>query len=197
MTSPAPKQCDGHSVGVLVIDTDGRLLIGDRADGAGAAPVAGHVYDAHPSPRAAVRAEVLEEVGLTVTTLTEITSGYRANRCKRGDGPDGPGHVWHIYRARAVGQVDVDPGSYTRVRWADADALRALTERTIAYARGAVSAAEWVEQPGLELVWPLWLQMAAIVDVPRGALEQIERVIEQGLAPRIADRSGDRSGDRS
>lgn len=188
MTSPAPKACDGHSVGVIIINAEGQVLIGDRTDGAGAAPIAGHVYDAHPSPRAAARAEVLEEVGLTVTTLTEITSGYRANRCKRGDGPTGPGHTWHIYRARAAGQLDVDPGSYTGIRWADADELRALTERTIAYARGRVQAAEWADRPGIELVWVLWLQMAAIVDVPRHALEQIERVIEQDLAPKAAAR---------
>jgi 8-oxo-dGTP pyrophosphatase MutT (NUDIX family) len=188
MTSPAPKQCDGHSIGVIIVDAKNQVLIGDRADGAGAAPIAGHVYDAHLSPRAAARAEVLEEVGLTVTTLTEITSGYRANRCKRGDSPTGPGHTWHIYRARAVGQLDVDPGSYTNVRWATVEELRELTERTIAYARGRVSAAEWAERPGIELVWVLWLQMAAIVDVPRHALEQIERVIEQNLAPKAASR---------
>ncbi|MGI5330954.1 NUDIX hydrolase [Actinomadura nitritigenes] len=186
MTSPASKACDGHSVGVIIVNAAGQVLIGDRTDGAGAAPIAGHVYDAHPSPRAAARAEVFEEVGLTVTTLTEITSGYRANRCKRGDGPTGPGHTWYIYRARAAGQLDVDPGSYSNVRWADADELRALTERTIAYARGRVEAAEWADRPGIELVWVLWLQMAAIVDVPRHALEQIERCIEQDLAPKAS-----------
>lgn len=192
MTPPAPT-CDGHSVGVLVLDDEGRTLIGDRADDAGAAPIAGHVYDAHPSPRAAARAEVLEEVGLTVTRLVEVTGGYRANRCRRGDSPSGPGHTWHIYRARAVGELQVDPGSYTRVRWADVDELRALTERTIAYARGRVSAAAWAERPGIELVWVLWLQLASIVDVPRYALEQIERCIEQGLEPRAAGHAEGRS----
>ncbi|MGC4959749.1 NUDIX hydrolase [Actinomadura citrea] len=185
MTPPAPKTCDGHSVGVIVTNGSARVLIGDRADGAGAAPPAGHVYDAHNNSRAAARAEVREETGLFVTDLTEITSGYRANRCKRGDSEQGPGHTWHVFRAGAVGHIEADPGSYTNLRWVSVPELRELTARTIAYARGQVSASEWAERPGIEPVWVLWLQLSGIgVDVPRHELEQIERVIEQGLDPR-------------
>lgn len=186
MTSPAAKACDGHSVGVIIVNAAGQVLIGDRADGAGAAPIAGHVFDAHPSPRAAARAEVFEEVGLTVTHLTEITGGYRANRCRRGDGPDGPGHVWHVYRATATGQLDVDPGSYTGVRWATPDELCMLADRTVAYARGRMQAAAWAERPGIEPVWVFWLHTAGVIHVHRSALDQIERCIEQDLAPKAS-----------
>ncbi|CNF62615.1 NUDIX domain [Mycobacterium tuberculosis] len=157
--TPAPRRqrCDGHSVGVIVTDDHGQVLIGDRADGAGAAPVAGHVYDAHSGPRSAAVDEVREEMGLTVTRLTFITSGWRANRCRRGDGPDGPGHTWYLYRARAAGQMQVDPDSYRNVRWAGIHELRALAARTVDYVRGQVPEAEWAAEPGIEPVWLLWL----------------------------------------
>jgi ADP-ribose pyrophosphatase YjhB (NUDIX family) len=174
----SPKVCDGHSVGVIVINDGGQVLIGDRVDGAGAAPVAGHIYDAHPNPRAAARAEVREEVGLIVTHLEQVAGGWRPNRCKRGDGPQGPGHVWHVFHATAAGDLQVDPGSYTRVRWADRDDLTGLAKITVQKAHGCLSAGMWEAAPGIEPVWVLWLHQARLITVAPAELEEIEHAIE-------------------
>ncbi|MGP4030221.1 NUDIX domain-containing protein [Actinomadura sp. 3N407] len=197
MTSPAAKgrRCDGHSVGVIVVDDYGRILIGDRADGAGAAPIAGHVYDAHSGPRSAAAAEVAEEVGLTVTRLTYLTSGWRANRCRRGDGPDGPGHTWYLYRARAAGELQVDPDSYRNMRWAGPGELRTLAVRTLDYARGQVPPAEWAEAPGIEPVWVLWLHKADPDALPVG--RQDLDAIEDTLATRPSNPAIDTTGGTS
>lgn len=183
--TPAPqrRRCDGHSVGVIVADDYGRVLIGDRADGAGAAPVAGHVYDDHSGPRTAAIDEVREETGLTVTRLTFITSCWRANRCRRGDGPDGPGHTWYLYRARAAGQLQVDPGSYRDVRWAGIHELRTLAARTVDYTRGELPESEWAAAPGIEPVWLLWLHThdPDALPVARPDLDDVETALTRRL----------------
>lgn len=190
MTSPARKRrrCDGHSVGVIVTDDHGRILIGDRADNTGAAPIAGHIYDAHSGPRSAAVDEVREEAGLTVTRLTYLTGGWRANRCRRGAGPDGPGHTWYLYRAHAAGELQVDPGSYRNMRWAGVTELRTLAARTVDYARGQVPPAEWAAAPGIEPVWVLWLHQADpdALPVPSQDLDVIEDALTTLRLPRPA-----------
>jgi ADP-ribose pyrophosphatase YjhB (NUDIX family) len=174
--------CDGHSVGVLLTDGHARILIGDRADGAGAAPVAGH-HDAHPNPRQAARAQVRNRTGLTVTALDQISGGWRADRCRRGDGPDGPGHAWAVFSAAAAGALRADPGSYRTARWVNRTELSALVDRTLQYARGKLTSAEWSARPGMQPVWVFWLHAAGLVTVPIGDLELVEYVVEHG--PRV------------
>jgi hypothetical protein len=171
-------------VGVLVTDGRGRVLVGDRVDGAGAVPVAGH-QDAHPNPRQAARAHVKNETGLTVTTLDQITGGWRADRCRRGDGPDGPGHTWAIFAAAAAGAPQTDLGGYRTLRWVDRAELGALVVRTLAYARGQVSASEWAARPGVEPVWVFWLHAVGLVTVHRESLDLVEYVVENG--PRVRE----------
>jgi 8-oxo-dGTP pyrophosphatase MutT (NUDIX family) len=173
--TPAPWTCDGHSVGILIADEDGRILIGDRTDGAGAAPPAGHVYDEHTSYRAAARAEVTEETGLTVTSLTEVAGGWRANRCRRQDGGPVPsGHQWMVYRATVAGRLTVDDESFTNVRYASRDELAALTDRTLARVHGEITPDDWRRAPGIEPVWVQWLSRAGLIAVSFTEMEAIE-----------------------
>ncbi|MFB4320701.1 NUDIX hydrolase [Actinomadura sp. 21ATH] len=170
-------QCDGYSVGVVITDDQGRTLIGDRTDDTGAAGPAGHVYDEHSSFRSAARAEVAEEVGLTVTALTEYASGFRANRCCREPGPLGHGHQWLVFRATVTGRLKVDPGSFRNVRWATRAELELLAARTLTYARGEITADDWRDLPGIEPVWVLWLVKAHLIAMSRTDLETIENTL--------------------
>lgn len=96
---------------MLITDPDARLLVIERATApVGIAPPAGYVFDAHPNYLAAARAEVAEELGLTVTTLTKLpVGGWRPNRCRRLPGPAGVGHFWQLYRAIADGTLRPSP----------------------------------------------------------------------------------------
>lgn len=182
------KACDGASVGVLVTDERGRVLIGTRVDGAGVAPIAGHVFDEHTVTgpdgtrdadasyeRAAV-AEVAEEAGMDVVpgSLEFVAGGLRLNRCRRGDGPDGPGHDWRIYTARATGTPHSADGKVLALHFADRVELDALMRRTIDRARGFVSDSQWWYRPGLEPVWCLWLVATGFATMARTDLELIE-----------------------
>lgn len=180
-TTGRTKACDGASVGVI-LERAGCYLIGQRADGQGVAPVAGHVYDAHTGYEDAAVAEVREELGLTVTHLEPVTTGWRDNRCKRGTGPSGRyGHAWAVYRADVTGSMHVDPGSYSDVWAAYPDELAALAARTVAMARGELDARAWAEQPGLEPVWVLWLARADAIQPTAHDLADVERLVRTGL----------------
>jgi hypothetical protein len=64
------KTCDNTSVGIVITDHQSRYLMFDRATfPPGTAPAAGHIDD-HGTAEDAARAEVEEELGLTVTGLT-------------------------------------------------------------------------------------------------------------------------------
>lgn len=187
MPSPAPsptvrKQCDGRTVGVIITDRCGRVLLGDRADGAGAAPIAGHVYDTRSDPDDAALSEVREEVGLFVTELIKVAVEWRPDRCARGDGPLGAGHHWTLYRALATGRMRVDPGRYTATRWAGPAEVENLAQRSLAFARGQVTDGQWRDRPGLELVWVRWLALTRLlVTVTADELEEIEAVLDEGV----------------
>ncbi|MGI5206481.1 NUDIX domain-containing protein [Spirillospora sp. CA-108201] len=177
-SSSTRKVCDGASVGVVIQTEDG-VLIGDRTDGAGAAGIAGHVFDAHSSYDDAARAEVEEEAGLTVVLLEQVTDGWvwRPNRCKRGDGPHGSGHRWQIYRASVTGQMTIDPGSFSNVRWATRSELQELAERTLNRARGQLTVQDWTARPGIEPVWVQWFAIVELIDMRPEDLDVIEQFI--------------------
>lgn len=174
------KQCDGASVGVLVLDAQDRVLVGTRADGAGIAPIAGHVFDAHASYQDAARAEVWEETGMRVTGLTHIGGGHRRNRCRRGDGPNGPGHTWKIYRATATGTPHSADGSMLGLHWATRGELAELAARTVARALGRLTDADWREAPGLEPVWCHWVVLATLIDMNPDDLAAIDELVGTG-----------------
>lgn len=143
--------CDHKVAGVIIGNGSGRYLLFDRNTfPAGTAPVAGHVDD-HGSFEDAARAEVREEVGLTVATLDHVTGGWRANACRRVTGPEGVGHEWQVYRATVTGTLNPSPRETRNARWLTLEDLQALAGQTAWYARGAGS------ELGLEPVWVQWL----------------------------------------
>ncbi|MEV7011953.1 NUDIX hydrolase [Streptosporangium sp. NPDC051022] len=154
-SSTSPKVCDHLSVGVLIQNDAGEYLMFERATApAGVAPVAGHVDD-HGAAEDAARAEVTEEVGLTAVDLFRFpTGGWQPNRCRRAVAEGHrPGHHWHVYRAKVTGDLAPSAREARHPRWLTVDQVQALTERTVAYARGLISDAEFAAEPGLEPVW--------------------------------------------
>ncbi|WP_067828351.1 NUDIX domain-containing protein [Actinomadura kijaniata] len=185
------KTCDNASVGVLIEDGQGRLLLLTRATPpVGIAPCAGHVFDEHTvtgpdgrvnvvaSYRAAAAAEVAEELGLTVVGHLElVTFGWRTAACRRIPGPGGPGHHWHVYRAQVTGELAPSTRETRGAEFYDRDALQALAARTIAYAWDQVSIQEFEADPGLEPVWVRWLVEAGWITVSDGDLWQIDHML--------------------
>lgn len=158
--------CDNRSVGVLISDHAGRFLMFDRVTfPAGVAGAAGHL-DGHGSWEDAARAEVAEELGLTVTGLTLRHGQWRTNRCRRTPGPAGVGHWWRIYSAHVIGTLAPSARETRNARWLAPADLQQLAERTMAYAAGWVADQEWQASPGIEPVWVEWLSMAGLITLP-------------------------------
>ncbi|NYI99290.1 8-oxo-dGTP pyrophosphatase MutT (NUDIX family) [Streptomonospora nanhaiensis] len=151
-----PDRCCGTSIGVLIIDLQGRLLMIERGwYPIGIAPVAGHIADAHTSPEEALLAEVREEVGLTVTSHAMVWSGWLPNLCA-GRPAALPGHRWVVGRAAVTGELAPDPTETRGAAWYTRQAVGALAARTLDYARGGLTDAEFAARPGLE---PVWLEL--------------------------------------
>lgn len=171
--------CDNTSVGV-VIEKDGQYLMFDRATfPSGAAAVAGH-GDGHGGSAAAARAEVAEELGLTVVTLEEVTGGWRSNRCRRLLGPRGVGHQWVVYRATVAGVLAPSVRETRHVRWLPAGQLQHLAERTAAYAHGELPEEQLAARPGLEPVWARWFTDLAAIRLSPADLAAIDRLATAG-----------------
>jgi ADP-ribose pyrophosphatase YjhB (NUDIX family) len=157
MAAEQLRPCDNTSVGVIITDTANRYLLIDRATPPyGMAPVAGHI-DHHGSPEATAGNEVAEEVGLHVTQLRKLSETWRPNTCRRPPGPEGTGHHWTLFHATAHGALQTDPREVRTAQWVTGEQLQALAERTADYARGDVTAAEFLTTPGLQPVWQRFL----------------------------------------
>jgi len=171
-----PKTCDNTSVGVIITNAAGEYLMFDRNTfPSGVAPVAGHV-DTHGTLRQAAEAEVREEVGLVVLSLTEVATGWRNNRCRRQPGPRGIGHQWTIYRAIVTGDLDPSERETRNARWINHSDLQTLAERTSTYARGGLTDAQFAKAPGLEPVWVQWFYEAAAIELEPGELRLIDQI---------------------
>ncbi|MBV2364232.1 NUDIX domain-containing protein [Streptomonospora nanhaiensis] len=147
------RACCGTSVGVLITDPRGRLLMIQRGWWPiGVAPVAGHVRDEHDDPAAAVVAETAEEVGLTVVGDPALLwEGRLPNLCASLPA-DPPGHYWWLYRATATGTVRPAEGETKGAAWYTPDQVRALAGKTVAYARSG-GTADGQPADSLEAVW--------------------------------------------
>lgn len=172
------KVCDNASVGVLLCDEHGRWLMLERATfPAGVAPVAGHVFDDHAGYEDAARAEVAEELGLTVTSLELLpVGGWRPNRCRRRPGSRGVGHQWQVYRATVTGTLTPSARETRNVRWHSAAELQQLAGVTVAYANGHITPAEFEDRPGIEPVWVQWLSDYDLISVTPEDLAAIDRL---------------------
>lgn len=182
-----PYTCDNASVGVLIFDGEGRLLMLHRAHPPiGIAPVAGHVFDEHEGYMEAAQAEVEEEVGLTVTSLELLgVGGWRPNKCGATDpGSDsrGVGHQWQIFRAEVTGEPHATDEAKS-IAMVGAARLQALAERTALYARREITQEQFGKQPGLEPVWCDFLSRLDMIDVPSTDLSLIGYVAATGKQP--------------
>lgn len=169
------KHCDHAAVGVLISSPAGLLVFERARPPAGIAPVAGHV-DRHGGPEQAARAEVAEEVGLTVTSLYLLTTAWRPNRCRRPTS-DRVGHYWSIYRARVSGQIRPSAQEVRAPRWLDSDELQQHALRTAAYAEGQLSEEQFRAKPGLEPVWIRFLHELQLMTLPDDTLNLIDKVL--------------------
>ena len=174
------KTCDNTSVGVLIRDGYDRWLFFERATPpAGIAPPAGHVDD-HGTYEDAARAEVHEEVGLTVVDLQQVTGGTRTNRCRRLVGKEGPVHHWRVYRATVTGGLKPSKRETRNARWLTREEIQSLAERTAEHAWGTVSDADFAADPGIEPVWVGWLAEVGLVGMLDADLCAIEQKLTDG-----------------
>jgi 8-oxo-dGTP pyrophosphatase MutT (NUDIX family) len=166
--------CDNRSVGIVITDAAGRHLVFDRATyPPGAAACAGHV-DGHASDEDAARAEVREESGLTVDSLAVITTGWRANACRRAPGSRGVGHQWTVFATLAHGELSPSPRETANIRWAAPAEMHELYLRTLDLATGAITAEQFEQQPGLSPVWALWFHRAGALRAEPAQLALLE-----------------------
>tara|TARA_B100001989_G_C24449627_1_gene418239 strand:- start:302 stop:772 length:471 start_codon:yes stop_codon:yes gene_type:complete len=154
------KVCDNYSVGVVIADDNGRLLLIERKKFPfGFALPAGHIDD-FSSPEACAIGEVKEEVGLTLTEVELIHEKRYENKCRRLGGDY---HHWYVFKAGFEGEVVPSADETKQVVWADPSTLRSLADRTSEYLAGNIEESEWKKNPGLEPVWVEILQANSIL----------------------------------
>ena len=153
------KVCDNTSVGVIVRHSNGKILLIERKKGQlGLACPAGHVDD-HGGFRAAARAELEEEVGLTAKKLKEVYRGIHQNPCRRKGGDH---HQWVVYIAEVEDHNVIASEDETKgFRWVDAADLASSYHRSQRYMKGEISEEAWSQDPGLE---PIWAQLFEELD---------------------------------
>lgn len=149
------KECDNRSVGVIINNSDGEIVLLKRARfPVGYAPPAGHVDD-HGSAEQAAVDEVEEEVGLHISlgglVATVIQERTVQNTCRR---PGGDHHVWDVFMTEEFdGELTPNFDEAKTADWYDEAQLQELAQRTRAYQAGEIDEAEWEKNPGLEEIW--------------------------------------------
>jgi 8-oxo-dGTP pyrophosphatase MutT (NUDIX family) len=142
------EQCDHKSVGVILQDSQQRILLINRAKPPyGWAAPAGHV-DNHGDSIATAIEEVREETGLVIAAaaLSLIIQNRRiSGECRRG----GAYHDWDVYSAPVpVGEININPAEVREIMLADRATLQALHDQTVQ---------PTTHNPGLEPVWQTFL----------------------------------------
>jgi ADP-ribose pyrophosphatase YjhB (NUDIX family) len=154
------KNCDNTSVGIVVYNTDGKLLLIERKKfPPGFALPAGHV-DADKSYEDAARRELQEETGLIAKKLELVGEGRKENKCRR---PGGDWHYWKIYKAEVEGAIKKNEDETKGIDWFSPEQIKRLAERTEDYLYQKISEDEWVLKPGLEPVMYEWFKELQIL----------------------------------
>jgi len=148
-SADACPRCDHTSVGMIVWRKGRILLIERKKPPFGFAPPAGHV-DSRRSFPAAARAEISEELGLTIRRMKLVIEGRRDNPCRR---TDGTWHYWKVYLVSTSGSLKPSISEVKSVFWCDHRDLFALRDRTHDYRQGRLTQKEWEDRPGLEPIW--------------------------------------------
>jgi ADP-ribose pyrophosphatase YjhB (NUDIX family) len=169
--STITKRCDNTSVGVLIYNQQGRLLLFRRQDAPlGIAPPAGHI-DQHENAEQAAIATVRREVGLTVTALRPLaTTHWLPNVCGRQHGARGPGHNWSVYNGATIGELALAEQEADDPVWYTPTEVARLAQRTLHYGRGGIPELQWAVEPGLEPVWCRLLTDISVLDFTKGEL---------------------------
>ena len=178
--------CDNTSVGGIVRDKEGRILMILRANYPYSyAPPAGHC-DGKAYPVACFD-EIFEETGLKILHVApspRIVSNPRQNKCRRG----GEYHYWQVFEFNQAerpnmvlsGQLRPEPGGTKWAGWMTVEEIRCLAAKTQEYVRRWKLAEqteelshttaireslgkEWESSPGLEVVWYEILQELKII----------------------------------
>jgi NADH pyrophosphatase NudC (nudix superfamily) len=155
MTEIASKPCDNKSVGIIVRNAEGSIVLLKRARFPfGYAPVAGHIDD-HGSVEQAAIDETAEEVGLTITKEdlqpTSIVETRFNNHCRRRGGTY---HDWWVFIVdKFSGSIVPSEDETKGADWYTVEEVQQLADRTGQYRAQMIEQAEWEENPGLEEIW--------------------------------------------
>ena len=173
--------CDGTSVGVIITNaSDEYLMIEQTMPTVGIAPPTSHV-DGHGSAKDIAYAQIREAVGISVPWLATVAATWRENICGRRPGPQGPGHHWTVYSGLVDDTVATDAAPPANARWYSRREVQALADRTAAYAAGAMSAADFTADPGIEPVWVDWLCRAQVITMSGWDRDNIDALAGQPL----------------
>jgi ADP-ribose pyrophosphatase YjhB (NUDIX family) len=125
------KQCDNKSVGVILSNDKGEVLLIDRAKFPfGLAAPAGHV-DNHGTLEQTAISEVQEEVGIEIeiSSLVKVIDKRRIdNKCRR---PGGDFHDWTIFTAQTVStEINRSQDETLGAKWYSKEELREIAQNT-------------------------------------------------------------------
>ena len=169
------KICDHTSVGILVFNNEGEILLNERKRLPYAfAPPAGHLDG--DEKLAGIKRELLEEDGIEVLKLKSVLESKEFNPCRR---KEGNWHLWHVFRAEKW-QGKLKPSkdeTKSKTGWYSQEELNNLALKTeIAAAKYKIKLSNltlltkklsedkyWEENPGLEPVWYKMLKILRVI----------------------------------
>lgn len=165
-------RCDGTSVGVIVLDTDGRwALLRRRRPPVGWAPAAGHVDD-HGTPAQAAADELAEELGIRVDPEALAPLSDQDGRdtwqlwgpCRRRHPVGGPGHLWRLFRVVVPAGTKLIPAADEAedAVWLHPLDVQAAAEHAVSVAAGRPAPHD---ARVLEASWVLLLDALGVVAV--------------------------------
>ncbi len=139
--------CPGKSVGAVIRDKDGAILVLYRKKRPlGLALPAGHINEGETPPDAMQR-EVYEETGLEVKRYREVLHGTFPNPCSRTDaaGKSYDGHEWWVYEVVEWSGVPrlMEPDKHEFVAFKGLGFLRYSLDLALGHAPDPADATNW------------------------------------------------------